>query len=220
MLHVVTAENRDRYAGQVEESFRIRHRIYVEERGWRDLDRPDKREIDQFDTDDAVYLLALDEQTGRVVGGSRLVPTVKPHLMSEVFPQLASMRQLPRSADIFEWTRYYVVPERREPHAISDVACTIMCGVQEYCLAKEISQLSIVTEPFWISRFLGLGWNPKPLGLPIRWQGMDVVGITVDVSDQALRQTRKVRNISTSVLVDESGDAPGPTAVMRKRAVG
>jgi acyl-homoserine lactone synthase len=220
MLHVVTAQNKGRYARQVEESFRIRHRIYVEERGWRDLDRPDKREVDQFDTDDAIYLLALDEKTRRVVGGSRLVPTLKPHLMSDVFPQLASMRQLPRSADIFEWTRYYVVPERREPHAISDVACTIMCGVQEYCLENEISQLSIVTEPIWISRFLGLGWNPKPLGLPIRWQGMDVIGITVDISESALRETQQVRGISESVLVHEGARDPRPAAVARKRAVG
>jgi acyl-homoserine lactone synthase len=200
MLHVVTADNRSEYRLQIEESYRIRHRIYVSERGWKDLERPDQREVDQFDNEHAIYLLALDERDRRVIGGSRLIPTLRPHLLSEVFPQLASARTLPRAANIYEWTRFYVVPERREAHAISDVACSIMCGVQEYCLNEDIARLSIVTEPFWIPRFVRLGWNPQPLGLPIQWQGMEVVGITVDISAGALRRTRQVRGLQQTVL--------------------
>lgn len=205
MLHVVTADNRQRYRKQVEESYRIRHQIYVYERGWRDLARADQREVDQFDNDNAIYLLALDDDE-RVVGGSRLISTLKPHLLSDVFPQLAGVRTIPRAHDIYEWTRFYVVPEAREPHAISNVACQIMCGVQEFCLECGISQLSIVTEPHWITRFLRLGWNPLPLGLPIVWQGMDVVGITVDISERALRQTRRLRNIRGSVLATKAAN--------------
>lgn len=200
MLHVVTSANRSSYGAHVEESFRIRHRIYVGERGWKDLDRPDKREVDQFDNEDAIYLLAIDDREQRVVGGSRLVPTIKPHLLSDVFPQLATARPIPRAPDIYEWTRFYIVPERREPHAMSEVACIIMCGVQEYCLNQGVRQLSIVTEPFWIPRFLRLGWEPKPLGLPIEWQGMEVVAIAVSVSEAALSTTREMRGIRQTVL--------------------
>ena len=46
--------------------------------------RADEREVDQFDNDNAIYLLALDEN-GRVLGGSRLTSSLKPHLLgSEV----------------------------------------------------------------------------------------------------------------------------------------
>ncbi|MDQ8700598.1 acyl-homoserine-lactone synthase [Hyphomicrobium sp. LHD-15] len=200
MLHIITGENRHLYQSQVDDSFRIRHRIYVHERGWKDLARADGREVDQFDNSDAIYLLMLDETDGRVIGGSRLIPSLKPHLLADVFPQLASTHPVPRSPNIYEWTRFYVVPERREPHATSDVACTIMCGVQEFGLEHNLSQFSIVTEPYWIPRFLRLGWSPRPLGLPIQWQGMDVVGITVDVSEFALRETRRLRGIRTPVL--------------------
>ena len=199
MLHVVTADNRQRYREQVEESYRIRHRIYVHERGWHDLARLDGREVDQFDDENAIYLLALDDKM-RVQGGSRLISSLKPHLLADVFPELAGVRPIPRAPDIYEWTRFYVVPEAREPHAISNVSCQIMCGVQELCLECGISQLSIVTEPPWITRFLRLGWNPQPLGLPIVWKGMDVVGITVDISEHALRQTRRLRDIRGTVL--------------------
>ncbi len=200
MLHVVTRENRHHYHAQIDESFRIRHRIYVHERGWNDLARDDEREVDQFDNDDAIYLLLLDEVDKKVVGGSRLIPSLKPHLLADVFPQLASARPIPRASNVYEWTRFYVIPEKREPHAISDVACSIMCGVQEFGLEQGLSQFSIVTEPYWIPRFLRLGWSPRPLGLPIQWQEMEVVGITVDVSEFALRETRRLRGIRSSVL--------------------
>ena len=39
------------YARLLDDYFRIRHDIYVVERKWTELARPDGREIDQFDTD-------------------------------------------------------------------------------------------------------------------------------------------------------------------------
>src|SRR5215218_7746679 len=101
-VHAVTARNRADYHRFVEQHYRIRHDIYVGERKWMDLERPDGREVDQFDTEQAVYLLAMEPGKG-VVGGSRLVPTLEPHLMSDVFPELANVRGVPRAADIYEW---------------------------------------------------------------------------------------------------------------------
>ena len=87
-VHIVDRSNRSAYSRYVEQMFRLRHEIYVGERAWSDLERADGREVDAFDTDDAVYLLGLDSDKG-VVAGSRLVPSLKPHLLSDVFPQLA-----------------------------------------------------------------------------------------------------------------------------------
>jgi acyl-homoserine lactone synthase len=72
-IHVVRSSNSHLYAEQLDQYFRARHDVYVKERGWTELDRPDGREIDQFDTPSAVYLMAIDGE--RVVGGHRLVPT-------------------------------------------------------------------------------------------------------------------------------------------------
>src|SRR5262249_38699865 len=111
-VHAIDAGNRHLYEDQIEEHYRIRHDIYVNERRWMDLERPDGREVDQFDTEKSVYLLALEGD--RVVGGSRLVPTLEPHLMSEVFPHVADVRGVPRARDIYEWTRIFVIPAKRE----------------------------------------------------------------------------------------------------------
>jgi acyl-homoserine lactone synthase len=35
-------------------------------------------------------------------------------LLSAVFPQLANVRGMPEGDDVYEWTRFFVIPARRE----------------------------------------------------------------------------------------------------------
>jgi acyl-homoserine lactone synthase len=93
MIHVISAVNRHRYEDVLDQHFRMRHEIFVEERKWEALRKPDGREIDAYDNEDAIYLLALENR--RVLGGCRLHPTTKPTMMSEVFPHLAAERGCP-----------------------------------------------------------------------------------------------------------------------------
>ena len=68
-LHVVCDANSHRYAYMLEHYFRIRHEIYVQERGWTELARPDGREINQFDKPDTTYLMTIEGN--RVIGSHR-----------------------------------------------------------------------------------------------------------------------------------------------------
>jgi acyl-homoserine lactone synthase len=103
-VHVVRDDNRRLYRGEMEQCFRGRYEVCVRERGWTELERPDGRDTDQFDTADAVHLLAIDGR--RVIGGIRLNPTTGPTLLSEVFPFLSS-GPLIRSADVYDKTRLW-----------------------------------------------------------------------------------------------------------------
>ena len=136
-MHLVTWDNRKHYRKVLERYFRIRYEIYVKQRRWRAVARPINIEIDAFDNEHALYVLALDTN-GKIVGGSRLVPTLQPHLMSEVFPGLAGGRP-PRAAEIFEWTRFFVVPSLRTQGASSPVAGFVLCGLLEAAQSLGIS---------------------------------------------------------------------------------
>ncbi len=196
-IHVVRDSNSHLYREQLNQYFRARHDVYVKERGWTELDRPDGREIDQFDTPSAVYLLAIDG--GRVIGGHRLVPTSEPTLLSDVFPFLA-MRGLLRRPDIYELSRIFVVRERRGEIS-GGVESHILSGTMEYALAEDILQFTIVMETWWIPRLQEIGWNVKPLGIPVDIKGMLTVAVSVDVTEQAWEETRHHRAIPGSVLV-------------------
>ncbi len=175
-IHVVRKENRRLYEDLFDPYYRLRHEIYVKQRRWMALDRPDGREIDQFDTDDAVYLLALDG--ARIVGAMRAVPTTCPTLMSDVFPQL-NLRAPVHRPDVYELSRIFVVPERRGEHSGPGLATILQAAIIEYGLAVGLTGFTIVLETWWLPRFEEQGWRAKPLGLPIEIDGMSTVAVFV-----------------------------------------
>ena len=196
-LHVVSDVNRHLYQDVLENYWRIRHDIYVEERRWLELAKADQREIDQFDTPATIYLMALEGR--RVVGSHRLVPTTGPTLMSELFPHL-SLRGLIRRPDVYELSRVFVVKERRGEAASPRIESIVMAGTMEYALIEGLSQFTIVMETWWLPRFQDMGWNPRPLGLPVDINGMSCIAVTVDVTDEAWRVTCENRGVDGSVL--------------------
>src|SRR5262249_53515545 len=122
-IHVVQKENRHLYESLFDLYYRLRYDIYVRERCWMALDRPDGREIDQFDTEEAVYFLALDGT--KIAGSMRVVPTTCPTLLSDVFPQL-NLRPPIRRPDVYELSRIFVVPERRGERAGSNLGTLLL----------------------------------------------------------------------------------------------
>jgi acyl-homoserine lactone synthase len=181
MIHVISAANRYLYEDVLEKHFRIRHDIFVDERGWEALRKPDKREIDSYDNQDTIYLLALEGR--RVVGGHRLYPTTKPAILSEIFPHLADVRGVPSDSLIWEWSRYFIVRDRRE----GDLNLQLMAAVQEFCLAEGITQLSAIMETWWLPRFQEAGFVVAPLGLPALVENAWTMAALIDVSGDTLR---------------------------------
>jgi acyl-homoserine lactone synthase len=197
-VHVIRRDNRHLYADILESYFRLRHQIYVVERKWMDLDRPDKREIDQFDTDDAVYLLGLEGRS--IVAGMRLVPTMAPTLLSDLFPQL-SLKGPVRRHDVYELSRIFVVPNRRGEHAGPRAEAVIQAATMEYGLSIGLSAFTIVLESWWLPRLLDQGWVARPLGLPINIDSMSTVAVIVDVNEQAWTEICSRRSVPGSILV-------------------
>ena len=188
-VHVITNTNRHLYERELDEHHRIRHHIYIEQLKWKGLTpRSDGREYDQFDFDETVYLLGLEE--GRVVGGLRLVPTTGPHLIADVFSRFASERGVPRREDIAEWTRIFVVPERREEHTASKVGSTVIASMIDYGLQEGLTGISVVMNTFWLPKFLKYGWRVRPLGLPDVHDDEWLIAVQIDVTPMALAGIR------------------------------
>jgi acyl-homoserine lactone synthase len=193
-VHVVTNENRDSYKDEVEQYFRLRHEVFVNERGWKDLHRIDGREIDSYDNENAVYLLAIDQN--RVVGGQRLYPTLLPHMLSEVFGHMAQ-RSIPQRQHVFEWTRYFVIKERR----MGRTDCRLLAAIQQFCLEGGITAVTAVVEMWWLPRWQQVGFKVRPLGLPTIIEGQPCIAAEIKVSQQSLDQVRDLAGLRGSALV-------------------
>jgi acyl-homoserine lactone synthase len=197
-VHVISRDNSHLYSDILEDYFRLRYKIYVLERKWMALDRPDKREIDQFDTDETVYLLGLEGRS--IIAGMRLVPTMMPTLLSDLFPKL-SIDGPVRRADVYELSRIFVIPNRRGEHAGPRVEAMIRAATMEYGLSMGLSAFTIVLETWWLPRLLDQGWNVRPLGLPIDVDSMSTIAVLVDVTEQAWVRSCGERSIPGPMLV-------------------
>lgn len=200
MIHIVTAENRHLYEKQLEDQHRVRHEVYIGERRWVGLQNRNGLEYDQYDDDSTIYLLAIEND--RVVGGSRFYPTTKPHLLSELCPQLAEIKGIPRGPDIFEWTRIYAVKDRRDGGRFgSGIIGEIFCGCVEFAYEEAISALSVQFEAWWLPRLQQHGWEIKPLGLPTLINNEWWLGALIPISSEMLRTTRQFYRVNEPVIV-------------------
>lgn len=199
MQYVIDRRNRSAFAVQLEEMYRIRHRIYVEGRGWRALARPDRREIDEFDTEDAIYLLGLDSN-GRVQSGLRLLPTTGPHLMRDIFPHALTWGRVPNDNRIYEITRYFLTDEPADRGERRRTAGEILCAMFEFGLARGLTHISLVCDTFFMPTMLECGFKVHPLGLPTPYAEGTCIAVLFEVSHDVLANTRRVRGISGSVL--------------------
>jgi N-acyl-L-homoserine lactone synthetase len=135
---------------------RYRHKVFVETLGW-ELPVRGTFELDQFDRADTLYLVACEEG-GRFVGTARLLPTDRPYLLAMVFPQLMGDAPPPRSADIWEISRFAAVDFDKAGRHVSrqfssPVTHCLLAEIMRMAAAHGVSRL-ITVSPRGVERLL------------------------------------------------------------------
>ena len=81
MVLVLKGSQRSNYPDYFDQLFRLRHQIFFTGRGW-SLPSCNGREIDQYDIDEAVYFLDVNDD-GKIEGTVRITPTVRASLTAD-----------------------------------------------------------------------------------------------------------------------------------------
>lgn len=185
-MKVLTLRGRDewKFPELFDEAFRLRHKTFVEEMGWEAIRKPDGRERDQFDHDEAVHFMMLDG--GKLASYSRLIPTTRPHLLSDIYPQLAP-RGYPKGDHVWEWTRWTTAWPYRRQGLWSFEGGAMLHSVAQYAMQSGIRELSLQGHPTWITRFLQVGYMPRPLGIPEQVHGEPVVAFVLPLTPTLLQ---------------------------------
>ena len=105
MILYVEMSDRNSHRHLIEQYFRLRKRVFCDELKWVDPVSEDM-EYDDFDFMYNIYILHVDDCTGEVTGGVRLMPTTGPTLMHTVWADMLPDRDDFRSPAIWEATRF------------------------------------------------------------------------------------------------------------------
>lgn len=194
MLHIVTNQNADLYRAELDQAFQLRHQVFVEEKKWIDLARKDGRERDRFDDDRAVHMLFISD--GQVIGYQRMLPSTRPHLLTDVLRDLCE-GEPPAGSNIWEWTRYCVAAGHRERgRMLSPVANALLCGIVEWGLRDGVDTIIIEMNPLWLLRLVQLHFRVTPLGVPQFVGGEETVAVTARFDERTLRRLHETRKAS------------------------
>lgn len=136
--------------------FQYRRRVFVEKLGWQ-LSTEEGAEIDQFDRSDTVYWAARCD-TGEVMGTARLLPTTRPYLLGEIFPQLMGSHPVPKASDIWELSRFAATDSQAaSKNALSQFDSPAVLGLLDSVLieaARHGAKRLITVSPLGIERLL------------------------------------------------------------------
>lgn len=207
MIIVTDALNRERHTDIVDEMYRLRARVFQDRLGW-DVNVTDGREIDEFDSLDPIYIIALDDD-GHVVGCMRLLQTTGPHMLSDVFHEILDGEPPLRSAQVWEATRFCVDTERlarggRARNSISYVTSEIMIAAFEYGQSAGILDAVAVIDPVMNRVMIRSGNAPydylgsaKPMGK------VTAMAALMDCSEERVARIREFSSITHDVFTPE-----------------
>jgi acyl-homoserine lactone synthase len=165
----------------LQDLFAIRYELFVEGRGWRALARPDRLDIDQYDDEHTIYI--VKRMDGVIVGGARLRPTMRRHMLQDVFGDLCEGGSPPVGPRIYECSRTFVA--RRHPQRRA-IFTEVLLAAAHYCVANDVNRLTGVLETWWLNSYLALGLKATPLGIPGDVEGMSLLAVSFDV-DESVR---------------------------------
>ncbi|WP_374665133.1 acyl-homoserine-lactone synthase [Ramlibacter sp.] len=175
--------------------FRLRAEVFSQRLGWDVQLTDDGLEIDPFDqVDTARYIIARDP-LGRVDACWRLLPTLGPNMLRDVFPELLHGQPAPAAADVWELSRFAVAAERV---GASDSAGTHQIGFGELSVAL-MAQSTRFAQAHGIARYVTVttaaiermlrkqGVNVHRLGPPLRIGQVLTVACFIEIDDITLR---------------------------------
>ena len=124
MIVVIQQYNAHEHSDLLDEMFRLRARVFRDRLRW-DVQVADGKERDKYDDERPVYLVYADDESRKVKGSLRLLPTTGPTVLADIFSGYASRRrasQLPDDLGV-----HPVLSRRpwRELRAAGGAACRV-----------------------------------------------------------------------------------------------
>jgi N-acyl-L-homoserine lactone synthetase len=202
MIRILNAHTGKHYPNELNAMFKLRKRVFHDLLKW-DVSVRGDWEIDHYDNANPLYVLSHSDETGRLRGALRLLPTLGPNMLDDTFPILLGDNPQVRSASIWESSRFCIDPtisQDRGSNQVTIAAAELMCGVGELGLASGLSHIVTVTDVFLERMFRRMGCPGERIGEPQRIGSVYAVAVAWEVTTDLLDTMKAVAEIGGSVL--------------------
>jgi len=164
-----------------------RYKVFVERLGW-ELETEFDHEQDQFDHADTVHIVARNDDD-QIVGCGRLLPCTGPYLLESVFPQLLNGAEAPRTAAVWELSRFAAmdVDTVSNPTSRRDrMAERVLLEALRHCVKQGVTTLIAVSTLAMERLMQRAGVDVHRMGPPHLVAGEWVLGFVLHVNEQSM----------------------------------
>lgn len=203
MVQVIEGRDRARHAKLFETIFRARYETFVVNRCW-SLPARNGLEIDQYDTEQAVYFVDIDE-TGHLQGAVRLTPTTVASLTADYYPHLSDGGTALRDPFVYEGTRYIASPREKTAESNRVVKARILGAMTEWAWSFGIRHIQTVIDAPLLRSFKKVNSQTFALGSAHPYGGGKGVpgggtcmAIRLPVTERAITEIRSYGALDSS----------------------
>ncbi|WP_050386514.1 acyl-homoserine-lactone synthase [Bradyrhizobium pachyrhizi] len=165
MIQLITQPCYGDFTNLLIEMHQLRFRVFKTRMEW-DVHISGELEIDEFDSLHPAYLTQISEEGG-VQGTVRLLPTLGPTMLREVFPVLLANQPAPSSPHIWESSRFAtdVPPDApKGQHGIARATYELFAGMVEFGLSRRLTDIVTVTDVRMERILRRAGWPLRRIG--------------------------------------------------------
>lgn len=194
MIQIITHENRALFHHALTEMHTQRRKLFIDEMGW-GLSEIAGLEIDQYDSEDAIYLIEMNERN-QVLQSARLLPTTRPHMLSDVFGHLCS-DGAPSSPTIWEASRFCPAPDTPHGLARRRLLGRMITAIMETGLLFGMERVTYVASAALSPLAREAGWNVTSLGPVVRSSGDRLQAFSAEIAADGLARVRARNHLSS-----------------------
>lgn len=189
MILIINAENRSLFESELMEMHRQRKAVFVDGYGW-NVPVKDDMEMDGYDGEGTTYLIAkAGSNGGDVIASARLLPTVRAHLMADLFVA-ACGGDVPSGPMIWEVSRFCVSPRVESRRRRVALLWEMACGVMETALLYGVEKVTFVANAALLPLALECGWSAVRLGPTLPDGDDEITAVAASITPEGLRVTR------------------------------
>jgi acyl homoserine lactone synthase len=196
MLHQLTTRSlRDLADDSRVQMHRLRTEVFRDRLGWDVKVTDDGLEVDEFDAVPSAHYILATSAEGTVDACWRLLPTLGPNMLRDVFPQLLHGQAAPAAADVWELSRFAVASDRlgadesAGTHQIGfgELSVALMAESTRFAQEMGIARYVTVTTAAIERMLRKQGVNVHRLGPPIRIGSVLTVACFIEIDEMTLR---------------------------------
>ena len=198
-IKLVDAASRLRFSRDLVQMHHDRKRVFVDQLGWELCAPGSWLEIDQFDTEHTVYLIACSPEDGRHLASVRLNPTVRPHMLNTIFAHLCDDGPVV-GEDVWESSRFTIAPLNMRGTEVMRLSQYLALAHTEFALMNGIGRYTMIGEVHRVATVASMGWRVRPLCLPKSCGDAQVQALEVSITEDMLAMMRERFRIAHPVL--------------------